>query len=171
MAVGGAGMDQSHVLRVAALGVFAAFCLCAAEGAVEPAAAAPAKLNTAAFLDSCSADQNVTDEPGFADGKVTPKAYCECVVGKFEENKLTQKDVDMLTKMHKDEITDADAAAYPTLEDLLTANEGYEDACKKSLGLPADAGNDEAPMEEDAVPDEEAPDEGAPPGDDVSPPE
>jgi hypothetical protein len=165
-------MNQSDVLRIAALAAFAALCFHAAAVAAKPAAAAPAaKLNTAAFLDACSADQNVTDEPGFADGKVTPKAYCECVAGKFEENKLTQKDVDMLTKMHKDEITDADAQAYPTLEDLMTGNEGYEDACKKSLGLPADAGNDEVPMEEDTVPDEEAPDQGAPPSDDASPPE
>ena len=165
-------MNQSDVVRIAALGAFAALCFHAAAVAAKPAAAAPAaKLNTAAFLDACSADQNVTDEPGFADGKVTPKAYCECVAGKFDENKLTQKDVDMLTKMHKDEITDADAQAYPTLEDLMTANEGYEDACKKSLGLPADAGNDEVPMEEDIVPDEEAPDQGAPPSDDASPPE
>ena len=165
-------MNQSDVLRVAVLAAFAALCFHAAAVAAKPAAAAPAaKLNTAAFLDACSADQNVTDEPGFADGKVTPKAYCECVAGKFEENKLTQKDVDMLTKMHKDEITDADAQAYPGLEDLMTANEGYEDACKKSLGLPADAGNDEVPMEEDTVPDEEAPDQGAPPSDDASPPE
>jgi hypothetical protein len=165
-------MNQSDVLRIAALAAFAALCFHAAAVAAKPAAAAPAaKLNTAAFLDACSADQNVTDEPGFADGKVTPKAYCECVAGKFEENKLTQKDVDMLTKMHKDEITDADAQAYPTLEDLMTANEGYEDSCKKSLGLPADAGNDEVPMEEDTVPDEESPDQGAPPSDDASPPE
>ena len=165
-------MNQSDVLRIAELAAFAALCFHAAAVAAKPAAAAPAaKLNTAAFLDACSADQNVTDEPGFADGKVTPKAYCECVAGKFDENKLTQKDVDMLTKMHKDEITDADAQAYPTLEDLMTANEGYEDACKKSLGLPADAGNDEVPMEEDTVPDEEAPDQGAPPSDDASPPE
>ncbi len=165
-------MNQSDVLRIAALAACAALCFHAAAVAAKPAAAAPAaKLNTAAFLDACSADQNVTDEPGFADGKVTPKAYCECVAGKVEENKLTQKDVDMLTKMHKDEITDADAQAYPTLEDLMTANEAYEDACKKSLGLPADAGNDEVPMEEDTVPDEEAPDQGAPPSDDASPPE
>lgn len=165
-------MNQSDVVRIAALGAFAALCFHAAAVAAKPAAAAPAaKLNSAAFLDACSADQNVTDEPGFADGKVTPKAYCECVAGKFEENKLTQKDVDMLTKMHKDEITDADAQAYPTLEDLMTANEGYEDSCKKSLGLPADAGNDEVPMEEDTVPDEESPDQGARPSDDASPPE
>jgi hypothetical protein len=166
----GQGMDQSYLLRVAA-GVFAAVLLQVACFYAMPAAAAPAaKLNSAAFLDACAADQNVTDSPGFADGKVTPKAFCECVAGKFEENKLTQKDVDMLTKMHKDEITDADAEAFPTLEDLLTANEGYEDACKKSLGLPADAGDDEVPMEEDTVPDEGSPDEGTPP-DDVSPPE
>src|SRR6188508_1715462 len=79
MAVGGACMDQSYVSRVAALGVFAAFCFHAASLEAKPAVAAPAKLNTAAFLDACSADQNVTDSPGFADGKVTPKAYCECV--------------------------------------------------------------------------------------------
>ena len=94
-------MDQSYVSRVAALGVFAAFCFHAASLEAKPAVAAPAKLNTAAFLDACSTDQNVTDSPGFADGKVTPKAYCECVAGKFEENKLTQKDVDMLTKMQR----------------------------------------------------------------------
>ena len=30
------------------------------------------------------------------DGKVTPQSYCECVAGKFSENKLSQTDVDML---------------------------------------------------------------------------
>ena len=40
----------------------------------------------------------------------------------------SQADVDMLTKMHKDEISDDDAENYPTLEDLMNANEGYEDA-------------------------------------------
>ena len=161
-------MDHLYVFRVTALGAFAAVCFHTASLTASPSAAP--KLNTAAFLDACSADQNVIDDPAFADGKVKPKAYCECVVGKFEENKLSQKDVDLLTKMHKDEITDADAAAYPTLEDLLTANESYEDACRKTLGLPAAAGTDEVPMEEDTVPDEEVPDEGAP-QDDVSPPE
>ena len=76
--------------------------------------------------------------------------------GRARQSKLTQKDVDMLTKMHNEEISDADVEAYPTLEDLLNANEGYEDSCRKSLGLPADEGTDveEAPMEEDTVPDD-----------------
>ena len=170
-------MNQSDVLRIAALAACAALCFHAAAVAAKPAAAAPAaKLNTAAFLDACSADQNVTDEPGFADGKVTPKAYCECVAGKFEENKLTQKDVDMLTKMHNEELSDADAEAYPTLEDLMNANEGFEDKCRENLGLPTDIGTD---MEEEQIEDEAAPgdddevpaEEGAPPGDDASPPE
>ena len=36
--------------------------------------------------------------------------------------------------MHKDEITDEDAASYPTLEDLLTPMKAIEDDCKESLG-------------------------------------
>ena len=137
------------------LGACAAFVI----GAV-PALAAPAgKLNTDTFVAAC-ADPNVTEEPGFEAGKVTPKSYCDCVAGELGKAKLTQKDVDMLTKMHKEEISDADAEAYPTLEDLLNANEGYEDSCKKSLGLPAD---------EDTVPDDGQGD--APSGDDASPPE
>jgi hypothetical protein len=73
----------------------------------------------------------------------------------------------MLTKMHKDDISDADAENYPTLEDLMNANEGYEDSCRTSLGMPADEGTDEEGTGEgdDVVPqDDEAPaDEEAPP--------
>ena len=132
--------------------------------------AAAGALNTANFVAACAADQNVTDEPGFEDGKVTPKAYCECVAGEIVKNKLSQNDVDMLTKMHKDEISDDDAESYPTLEDLMNANEGYEDSCKTSLGLPADEDNDvdEGTGEEDDVVPQ---DDGAPAGDDTSPPE
>ena len=65
--------------------------------------------------------------------------------------------IDMLTKMHKDDISDADAAAYPTLDDLMNTNEGFEDACRTALGLPAV--DDEEPSEEDTVPDEGAPDD------------
>ena len=151
--------------RVIALGAFAAFCLCAAEQA-----AAAGALNTANFVTACAADENVTDEPGFEDGKVTPKAYCECVAAEIVKNKLSQGDVDMLTKMHKDDISDNDAENYPTLEDLMNANEGYEDSCKTTLGLPADEGNDvdEGTGEEDDVVPQ---DDGAPAGDDTSPPE
>ena len=58
----------------------------------------------------------------------------------------------MLTKMHNEEISDADVEAYPTLEDLLNANEGFEDSCRKSLGLPSDTGTD---MEEEPTGEEE----------------
>lgn len=157
-------MYDTLFTRVFALGALAALCLCTPQDEAKAAAA----LNTADFVAACSADENVTDEPGFEDGKVTPKTYCECVAGEFGKNKLTQKDVDMLTKMHKDDISDADAENYPTLEDLMTANEGYEDSCKASLGLPADQDDgdvEEAPTGEDAIPpDEDAPaDEGSPP--------
>ena len=70
-------MHKIIFTRVIALGAFAAFCLCAAQQA-----AAAAALNTANFVAACAADENVTDEPGFEDGKVTPKAYCECVAGR-----------------------------------------------------------------------------------------
>lgn len=161
-----------HRLTFAAsLGAFAV--LLAGASLPQPAAAAAGKLNTADFVAACSTDQNVTDEPGFDEGKVTPKTFCECVAGKLEENKASPKDLEMLTKMHKDAISDADAAAYPTLDDLMNANEGYEDDCRTKLGLPAADDEEEPPMEEDTVPnDGAAPDEGAPPTQDQgSPPE
>jgi hypothetical protein len=150
-------------LRVIALGVFAALGLGAGE-----ADAAAAKLDTANFVAACAADQIVVEDPAFEDGKVTPKTYCECVAGKLEENKLSQTDVDMLTKMHNEDISDSDAENYPTLEDLLVANEGFEDACKTSLGLPA---GDENEMEEEPDEDGATPDNGTPDGDQTSPPE
>ena len=60
-------MHKIIIMRVIALGAFAALCLCAAQDDAFAAA-----LNTANFVAACSADENVTDEPGFEDGKVTP---------------------------------------------------------------------------------------------------
>jgi hypothetical protein len=153
-------MHNNFIMRVIALGGFAALCFCAAR--VEAA-----DLNTADFLAACSADASVTEDPGFDDGKVTPQAYCECVAGELAKNKLSQKDVDMLTKMHKEEISDADVEAYPTLEDLMNANEGYEDSCRKTLGLPTDSGTDVEEEPEEGMPENEQ----APAEDDGSPPE
>ena len=121
-----------------------------------------------------STDPSVTDEPGFDDGKVTPKAFCECVAGKLEKNNASQKDVDMLTKMHNEEISDADAEAYPTLEDLMNANEGFEDSLPQEPRPSCRPTTRRSrPMEEDAVPEDgAAPDEGAPPAqDEGSPPQ
>jgi hypothetical protein len=146
----------NRLTRVVAPGALALL-LAGASAINTNAADAAAKANTSDFVAACAADENVTQEPGFEDGKVTPKAFCECVAGKLDENKATQKDVDMLTKMHKDDISDADAAAYPTLDDLMNTNEGFEDACRTALGLPAV--DDEEPSEEDTVPDEGAPDD------------
>jgi hypothetical protein len=152
-----------RLTRTAALGAFTLFLGGAGDMQIETAAAAD-KINTSEFVAACAADDNVTQEPGFEDGKVTPKAFCECVAGKLEENKATQKDVDMLTKMHKDAITDADAEAYPTLDDLMNTNEGFEDDCRTKLGLPA-VDDEEPPMEEDTTPDEGGQ------GDDNAPPD
>jgi hypothetical protein len=129
--------------------------LIAAGADAAPQQTAAGKVNTEAFLAACIGDPVVTDEPGLQEGsKVTAKQYCECVAGKFEGKKLGQTDVDMLTKMHKDEITDEDADRYPTLEDLMAANEGLEDDCKKSLGMPA-ATDDEQPGEDSGPPADE----------------
>ena len=127
--------------------------------AVTAEAQAPeAGLNTDAFLAACIADPVVTDEPGFAQGgKATPQSYCECVAGKFKEQKLSQSDVDMMTKMHKDEITDEDAASYATLEELMAKNEGIEDDCKESLGMPSADDDEEIgpPPDEEDIPQDE----------------
>lgn len=156
-------MHKSHLMRVIALGSFAALCLGTAE-------VQAAELNTADFTAACTTDVSVTDDPGFDDGKVTPKAYCECVAGELVTNKVTQADVDMLTKMHKEEITDEDAENFPTLEDLMNANEGFEDACRQKLGLPTggtDVEEGEEMEGEGVMPEEEE----APAEDDGSPPE
>ena len=155
-------MHKACFLRIIALGAFATLCLGAAR-------VDAASLNTADFVAACSGNASIAEDPGFDDGKVTAKGFCECVGGELEKNKLTQQDVDMLTKLHKEEIGDDDVESYPTLEDLLNANEGYEDTCRKSLGLPTDSSTDveEEPTDEGAMPGEEE----APAEDDGSPPE
>jgi hypothetical protein len=164
-------MHNNSFMRLIALCAFAGFCLCA--GSAEAA-----KLSTGDFIAACSEDPSITDDPGFNDSKVTPTAYCECVAAELEKNNLSQNDVDMLTKMHNEDISDADVESYPTLEELMNANEGFEDRCRTSLGLPTDVGTDieEIPEEqflegEDAPANEEAPAEEGPAEDDASPPE
>jgi hypothetical protein len=119
--------------------------------------ATESKLNTDAFLAACIADPVVTDEPGLEAGsKVTAQMYCECVVGKYHDKKMSQAEVDMMTKMHKDEITDEDATSFPKLEDLMAKNEGFEDECKVSLGMPkSQDDNEEAPTNEEDIPQDE----------------
>ena len=72
----------------------------------------------------------------------------------------------MLIKMHKEEITDEDVENYPTLEDLMNANEGFEDSCRERLGIQADTGTDMEEEEEmQGMPDDDFPaeDDGSPP--------
>src|SRR5688572_2156256 len=114
------------LMRAAVLGAFAVLGLAAGAMAAD-------KLKTAPFVTSCTEDPTVTEDPGFESGTVTPKAFCECVAGKLTENKASQADVDMLTKLHNEEISDSDAETHPNFEALLVANEGYEDACRQSL--------------------------------------
>ena len=138
-------------------GFMSAGLLVLAAGTAYAAPGAEGALNTDAFLAACVADPVVTDEPGFAEGaKATPQSYCACVAGKFKEQKLSQSDVDMMTKMHKDEITDEDAASYTTLEALMATNEGIEDDCKESLGMPsADDDEEGPPANEEDIPQDE----------------
>jgi hypothetical protein len=146
------------LMRTIRLGAFAALCAGAVGLGLVAADAAP-KLDTAAFIAACIDDPAISDDPGFEEANTTPKAFCTCVAGKLEENKLSQTDVEMLTKLHNEAITDEDAETYPTLEDLLVANEAYEDACRQSLGITTDYGSDieEVPMNEGEMPDGEAP--------------
>lgn len=142
-----------------------ALCAIAALGLAAGAMAAD-KLDTAAFVTACTEDPTVTEDPGFEGSNVTPKAFCECVAGKLGEGKSTQADVDMLTKLHNEEISDSDAETHPNFEALLVANEGYEDACRQSLGLATDYGTD---IDEESL--EDMPEDEAPIEDDGSPPE
>ncbi|MGV1013767.1 MAG: hypothetical protein ACOYB4_02220 [Methyloceanibacter sp.] len=135
--------------RFVALSAFAALCL----GATEIEAA---NVNTADFLAACIKDPVIAEDPSFEAAKVTPEAYCQCVVGQLNENNVSQADVDMLTKMHNEDISDADADAFPNLDGLLVANEGYEDACRQSLGVSFDDSDmEEFPEDADTPPDEE----------------
>lgn len=141
--------------RFVALTALAALCLGAAETKAQD-------LNTADFVVACTKDPVVTEDPGFEGGKVTPQAFCECVAGNLKEKNVPQTDVDMLVKMHNEDITDADAEAFPNLDELLVANEGFEDACRQSLGMPIeDLDEGEFPMEEE-IPDEGMTDEDMP---------
>ena len=153
---------NTPLMRAAVLGAFAALGLAA--GAV-----AADKLDTAAFVTACTDDPTVTEDPGFEGGSATPKAFCDCVAGKLVENKSSQADVDMLTKLHNQDISDSDAETHPNFENLLVANEGYEDACRQSLGLATDYGSDIEEVPEEEMPEGEAPDGEAPLED--SPPE
>lgn len=114
--------------------------------------------DTAAFLNACVADPVILDGPSLGEGsEVTPKIYCDCIAGKLVEGAHSQADVDMLTKMHKDDITDEDAEAYPTLDVLMEANEAIEEECRADLGLPVsdDEEEGEAPLGEVDIPVEE----------------
>ena len=137
--------------------VCALVCLMAAGAEAASKQTAEGKVDTDAFLAACVADPVVTDEPGLQAGsKVTAQTYCECIVGKYHGKKMSQAEVDMMTKMHKDEITDEDAAKFPKLEDLMAKNEGFEDECKASLGMPtSDDNNEEAPTNEEDIPPDE----------------
>lgn len=140
-------------LRLAALISLIGLCLSSAD-------LQAAELDTGQFVPACTKDPVVTEDPGFDEAKVTPQTFCECVAGKLKENSASQADVDMLVKLHNEDITDADAANFETLDDLLVANEGFEDECRQVLGIASeDDDMEDFPMEE------EIPEEGEPPAD------
>jgi hypothetical protein len=142
--------------RLAALSAFAVLCLAASSAQAE-------NLKTDDFIAACVKDPVITEDPGFEDAKVTPQTFCECVAGQLQENNAAQTDVDMLVKMHNEDITDADAASFPKLDDLLVANEGYEDACRQKLGLSFENDDDlEEFPEEEEIPEEGMIEEGEP---------
>lgn len=129
------------------------------------AQAADSSLKLDDFLAACTQDPDLVEEfQGQA--KATPPVFCECVGGKLKENKASQADVDMLSKMHRDDISDEDVESFPTLEGLMIANENYEDACRQSFGITVEPDLEMAPDSQEGLPleEEEMPDEeGAPP--------
>ena len=62
-----------------------------------------------------------------------------------------------LALLKGDEITDEDAASYATLEELMAKNEGIEDDCKESLGMPSADDDEEIrpPPDEEDIPQDE----------------
>ena len=130
----------------------------AAISAGDNARAADAKLDN--YMAACTTDPDLVEEFQ-GDPNVTPQVFCECVSGKLKEANATQADIDMLTKMHKDAITDADVEGFPTLEDLMIANEDYEDSCRQRLGIVVETDEDMLPEDgEGMMPEDE---EEAPP--------
>lgn len=153
-------MHKFHfIARAVALGALVAVCSSSTE-------AGAADLNTGDFVAACGENVGSLEDPSFEEANVTPKAFCECVAEELAKGKVSQTDVDMLTKMHKEGFTDEDVETYPTLEELMNANEGFEDACRERLGLPTnlepefDDGIEEGMPEEEEVPME---DDGSPP--------
>ncbi|MGI8724618.1 MAG: hypothetical protein ACR2J1_04525 [Methyloceanibacter sp.] len=124
------------------------------------AQAADMSVKLDGFMTACTQDPDLIEE-FHGQAKATPLAFCECVSGKLKENKATQADVDMLSKMHKDDIRDEDVESFPTLEDLMMANEDYEDACRQSFGITVEPDVEMAPDGEEGLPleEQEAPDE------------
>lgn len=145
--------------------LWAVFVMAAAIFGGDKASAADVKLDN--YMAACTTDPDLVEEFK-GDPKVTPQVFCECVSGKLKETDATQADIDMLVKMHKDAITDADVEGFPTLEDLMIANEDYEDSCRQRLGIVVET--DEDVMPEDAegmMPEDEVP----PPAEDETPPD
>ena len=109
------------------------------------------------YMVACTTDPDLVEEFE-GDPKVTPQVFCECVSGKLKETDATQADIDMLVKMHKDAITDADVEGFPTLEDLMIANEDYEDSCRQRLGIVVETDENMMPEDDEGMmPEDEAP--------------
>ena len=133
----------------------AGFIVAAAIVGGDNARAADIKLDN--YMAACVADPDLVEEFQ-GDPKVTPQVFCECVSGKLKEASATQADIDMLTKMHKDAITDEDVEGFPTLEDLMIANEDYEDSCRQRLGIIVETDEDMMPEDDEGMmPEDEAP--------------
>ena len=61
--------------------------------------------------------------------------FCECLAERYKEKKLSQSDVDFLTKLRRNALTDEEMQNYETAEDLFAADEDLNQACRTKLGL------------------------------------
>ena len=86
-----------------------------------------AALDTKEFVTACLADSSL-DQIEDVGTKITPKDFCACVAGKIAESDLTQDQVDIVTKIHKNDVDDTMSADYDAAHD---ANDSFETECSQ----------------------------------------
>ena len=125
-----AGSVQFKKMRITQ----ATFVFLAAFGAVNAVFAAG--LDTEDFKAACAGDADVTAMPGLKPGgKATPQEYCDCMADKLAESSLSQKDVDMLVKMHRHQVDWKEAMNYPQIDKLNEASDGFKKSCQNSFNM------------------------------------
>jgi hypothetical protein len=86
-----------------------------------------AALATKEFVAACLADTSLDQIEGVGT-KIMPKDFCACVAARIAASELTQDQVDIITKMHKNDVDDTMSADYDEAHD---ANDSFETECSE----------------------------------------